>query len=142
MTHAADAAKECGPRSRTLAAGERTDGGTRPMELVGVETSPLRAAREWRGISLVAAARASGLHLAQAEALEDGRGDAFETVEEMVASAVLYGAMLGVGRDEAMALLDRAIAGGGTAIGTPPQVDEPTEEEAGAGITIPSGTAA
>lgn len=98
------------------------------MTVIGVETSPLRAAREWRGISLVAAARASGLGVAKSEALEDGDSTAFASIEEMIAAAALYGASLGIGRDEAMALLDRSIEG--------------AEGEAPAGTVLPvsSGT--
>lgn len=79
------------------------------MTVNGVHVSSLRAAREWRGVSLVVAARNSGLGVLQAEALEDGRIDRFSSVDEMVAAAVLYGSSLGIGRDEAMALLDRAM---------------------------------
>jgi hypothetical protein len=79
------------------------------MTMSGLESrSPLKAAREWRGLSLPVAARSSGLPLTQVEALEDGDSSAFETVEEMVAASVLYTAALGVGQDEALALLDRA----------------------------------
>lgn len=83
------------------------------MSLISVETSPLQAAREWRGISLIVAARSSGIPVAAAEALEDGRGDAFGSVDEMIATAIVYAASLGIGRDEAMALLDRTIAAAG-----------------------------
>lgn len=79
------------------------------MSLHIIETSPLKAAREWRGISLPIAARSSAITCAQAEALEQGDVAAFETIEEMVATAVLYTACLGIGRDEAMALLDRTL---------------------------------
>jgi hypothetical protein len=80
------------------------------MPVINVGTSPLAAAREWRGVSLVEAARTSGLALTQAEALECGDAEAFGSVDEMVAAAVLYSASLGIGRDEAMALLDRTLA--------------------------------
>jgi hypothetical protein len=50
------------------------------------------------------------LPLGQVEALESGEIQAFGTIDEMVAAAVLYGATLGVGRDEALALLDKSIA--------------------------------
>lgn len=79
------------------------------MSFTGVATSPLQAAREWRGVSLIVAARNSGLTLTQAEALEEGTLDAFRGIDEMIAAAVLYGASLGIGRDEALALLDRTI---------------------------------
>lgn len=83
------------------------------MSMTGLNSmSPLKAAREWRGLSLPVAARTSGLPLTQVEALEDGDSSAFATVEEMVAASVLYTAALGVGRDEAMALLDRAATRG------------------------------
>lgn len=88
------------------------------MDVIEVETSqqlhsPLRAAREWRGISLVAAARESGLPVAQAEALEHGQADVFSSTREMIGAAVVYGSSLGIGRDEAMALLDRTISSRG-----------------------------
>jgi hypothetical protein len=79
------------------------------MTVIGEQVSSLRAAREWRGITLVAAARASGLGVLQAEALEQGQADQFASIDEMIAAAVLYGSSLGVGRDEAMALLDRTM---------------------------------
>jgi hypothetical protein len=72
-------------------------------------TSPLQAAREWRAIPLVVAARASGLGVTKAEALEEGRVEAFASAREMIASAVLYASAMGIGRDEAMALLDRTV---------------------------------
>ncbi|MBC7643608.1 MAG: hypothetical protein H7123_00675 [Thermoleophilia bacterium] len=98
------------------------------MTMIGVDTSPLQAAREWRGVSLAVAARTSGLALAQAEALEEGIADAFGSFDEMVASAVLYSATLGIGRDEAMALLDRTISSRGLEVELPSiaQVDHPT----------------
>lgn len=80
------------------------------MTTVDVETSPLQAAREWRGTTLVSAAQTSGLHLGQADALESGDLDAFGSVDEMVAAAVVYGATLGIGRDEAAALFDRTVS--------------------------------
>ena len=89
------------------------------MTLIGVDTSPLQAAREWRGVSLAVAARTSGLALALAEALEEGHADAFGSFDEMVASAVLYSATLGIGRDEAMALLDRTISTRGLEVELP-----------------------
>lgn len=106
---------------------------------ISVDASPLRAAREWRGLSLVAAARSSGLHLAQAEALEEGDAGTFVTVEEMVAAAVLYGATLGIGRDEAMALLDRTIAAGDAIASESSQLESPVENSATTGV---AGTAA
>jgi hypothetical protein len=81
------------------------------MTTIDVDTSPLQAAREWRGIGLVAAALQSGLPVAQAEALEQGDTGQFQSIDEMIASAVVYGASLGIGRDEATALLDRTISG-------------------------------
>lgn len=80
------------------------------MTIIDSETSPLQAAREWRGIGIVAAARSCGLTLAQAEALEAGETEAFESIDEMLAAAVLYGSSIGIGRDEAIALMDRAAA--------------------------------
>jgi transcriptional regulator with XRE-family HTH domain len=80
------------------------------MTRTHIETSSLRAAREWRGISLAEAARMSGLTMTQAEALEDGETGEFATTDEMIAAAVLYGSCLGIGRDEATALLDRTDA--------------------------------
>ena len=76
------------------------------MNTIDLETarqlhSPLQAAREWRGISLVAAARESGLPVGQAEALEEGTIEAFGSAREMIGAAVVYGASLGIGRDEA-----------------------------------------
>ncbi|MCW2973550.1 MAG: hypothetical protein JWN72_1823 [Thermoleophilia bacterium] len=94
------------------------------MTMINVDTSPLQAAREWRGINLVSAALASGLPVAQAEALESGDPAAFDTIDEMIASAVVYGASLGIGRDEAMALLDRTVSGEGV------QVELPTAPDA------------
>ena len=79
------------------------------MTVIDVDVSSLRAAREWRGISIAVAARTSGLGLMQAEALEDGNIELFGSVDEMIAAAVLYGSSLGIGRDEAMALLDRTM---------------------------------
>jgi hypothetical protein len=81
------------------------------MTMIDVDTSPLQAAREWRGIGLVHAALTSGLPVTQAEALEQGDVSQFSSVDEMIASAVVYGASLGIGRDEATALLDRTISG-------------------------------
>jgi hypothetical protein len=80
------------------------------MTMINVDTSPLQAAREWRGIGLVSAALTSGLPVAQAEALECGDPEAFDSIDEMIASAVVYGASLGIGRDEAVALLDRSMS--------------------------------
>ncbi len=79
------------------------------MTMIDVDTSPLQAAREWRGVGLVAVAMNCGLPVTQAEALEAGDSSAFDSVDEMLAAAVLYGASLGIGRDEAMALLDRTV---------------------------------
>ena len=79
------------------------------MTMIDVDTSPLQAAREWRGIGLVAAAMTSGLPMSQAEALEEGDPSAFESIDEMIAAAIVYGSSLGIGRDEAMALLDRTV---------------------------------
>ena len=81
------------------------------MTTISADTSPLQAAREWRGLSLVAAAMSSGLTLVQAEAIEAGDPTAFSSIDEMIASAVVYGATIGIGRDEAMALLDRTVCG-------------------------------
>ena len=85
------------------------------MTTTGTYTSSLRSAREWRGVSLAVAARTCGLPMMQAEALENGQLDAFSSPDEMIAAAVLYGASLGIGRDEATALLDRTIAANGVA---------------------------
>ncbi|MBC7462216.1 MAG: LytR C-terminal domain-containing protein [Thermoleophilia bacterium] len=93
------------------------------MTMINVDTSPLQAAREWRGINLVSAALASGLPVAQAEALESGDPAAFDTIDEMIASAVVYGASLGIGRDEAMALLDRTVSGEGVQVELPAALD-------------------
>jgi hypothetical protein len=90
------------------------------MTMIDVDTSPLQAAREWRGIGLVAAAMTSGLPMAQAEALEEGDPNAFGSIDEMIAAAVVYGASIGIGRDEAMALLDRTVTRTGSV-----QVDLP-----------------
>lgn len=79
------------------------------MTMIDVDTSPLQAAREWRGIGLVAAAMTAGLPVSQAEALEDGDPSAFGSIDEMIAAAVVYGSTIGIGRDEAMALLDRTV---------------------------------
>lgn len=90
------------------------------MTVIGVDVSSLRAAREWRGISIAVAARTSGLGLMQAEALEDGNLELFGSVDEMIAAAVLYGSSLGIGRDEAMALLDRSMQCNDEAISVQP----------------------
>lgn len=82
------------------------------MTTIGVDTSPLQAAREWRGIGMVAAALNAGLTAAQVEALENGASDEFGSTDEMIAAAVVYGASLGIGRDEAVALLDRVLGTG------------------------------
>ncbi|MCB0877979.1 MAG: LytR C-terminal domain-containing protein [Thermoleophilia bacterium] len=79
------------------------------MTKIDLDTSPLQAAREWRGASLVSVAMNCGLPVAQAEALESGDPGAFDSVDEMIAAAVVYGASMGIGRDEAMALLDRTV---------------------------------
>ncbi len=79
------------------------------MTKIDLDTSPLQAAREWRGASLVSVAMNCGLPVAQAEALETGDLDAFDSVDEMIAAAVVYGAAMGIGRDEATALLDRTV---------------------------------
>jgi hypothetical protein len=89
------------------------------MTTINVDTSPLQAAREWRGIGLVQAALTSGMPVAQAEALESGDPDAFTTIDEMIASAVVYGASLGIGRDEAVALLDRTVSHQGARVELP-----------------------
>ena len=60
------------------------------MTTIDVDTSPLQAAREWRGIGLVAAALQSGLPVAQAEALEQGDTSQFQSIDEMIASAVVF----------------------------------------------------
>jgi hypothetical protein len=86
------------------------------MTTIGVDTSPLQAAREWRGITMVAAALNAGLTAGQVEALENGEADAFSTTDEMIAAAVVYGASLGIGRDEAVALLDRSMFGNGVEV--------------------------
>lgn len=83
------------------------------MTIIDVDTSPLQAAREWRGISLIAAARSCGLTVAQAESLEAGDPSTFDTIDEMLAAAVVYGASIGIGRDEAVALMDRTSTGVG-----------------------------
>jgi len=92
------------------------------MTKIDVDTSPLQAAREWRGIGLVAAALTSGLPVTCAEALETGNTAAFESIDEMIASAVMYGASLGIGRDEAMALLDRTVSHTGAQVELPEPV--------------------
>ena len=97
------------------------------MTTIDVDTSPLEAAREWRGIGIVAAARTCGLHVAQAEALECGDLAAFASVDEMIAAAVVYGSSLGIGRDEAMALLDRTVSGRSVNVQVP---DVPDDREA------------
>jgi hypothetical protein len=89
------------------------------MTTIDVDTSPLQAAREWRGIGLVAVAMHSGLPVAQAEALEEGDPTAFGTIDEMIAAAVVYGASIGIGRDEAMALLDRTVTRSGSSVQLP-----------------------
>lgn len=100
-----------GESKQAAPTGRPPDKGT-AMTTIDVDTSPLQAAREWRGIGLVAVAMNSGLPLAQAEALEGGDPDAFGSIDEMIAAAVVYGASLGIGRDEAMALLDRTVTRG------------------------------
>ncbi|MCW2920362.1 MAG: hypothetical protein JWL76_236 [Thermoleophilia bacterium] len=89
------------------------------MTMIDVDTSPLQAAREWRGIGLVAAAMNCGLPVAQAEALETGDPAAFSTIDEMIAAAVVYGSSIGIGRDEAMALLDRTVCRTGAQVHLP-----------------------
>src|SRR5690606_31395215 len=89
------------------------------MTMIDIDTSPLQAAREWRGISIVAAAMSSGLTLTQAEALETGDPAAFGSIDEMIASAVVYGASIGIGRDEATALLDRTVCRTGALVELP-----------------------
>ncbi|MEO6867404.1 MAG: LytR C-terminal domain-containing protein [Gaiellales bacterium] len=89
------------------------------MTMIDLDTSPLQAAREWRGISTVAAAMSSGLTLAQAEALEEGDPSVFGSIDEMIASAVVYGASIGIGRDEATALLDRTVTRAGVQVQLP-----------------------
>ena len=89
------------------------------MTMIDVDTSPLQAAREWRGIGLVAAAMNCGLPVAQAEALECGDPAAFSTIDEMIAAAVVYGSSIGIGRDEAMALLDRTVCRTGAQVNLP-----------------------
>lgn len=89
------------------------------MTMIDVDTSPLQAAREWRGIGLVAAAMNCGLPVAQAEALEAGDPAAFSTIDEMIAAAVVYGSTIGIGRDEAMALLDRTVCRTGAQVVLP-----------------------
>lgn len=89
------------------------------MTMIDVDTSPLQAAREWRGIGLVAAAMTSGLPMAQAEALEDGDHAAFDSIDEMIAAAIVYGSSLGIGRDEAVALLDRTVSRSGVQVQLP-----------------------
>jgi hypothetical protein len=89
------------------------------MTMIDVDTSPLQAAREWRGIGLVAAAMNCGLPVAQAEALENGDPSAFSTIDEMIAAAVVYGSTIGIGRDEATALLDRTVCGTGAQVSLP-----------------------
>jgi len=99
------------------------------MTMIDVDTSPLQAAREWRGISLVAAARNSGLLVAQAEALEEGEPGVFDSIDEMIAAAVVYGASIGIGRDEAMALLDRTVCRIGAQVELPDIATEPSHGE-------------
>ncbi|MCW2927193.1 MAG: hypothetical protein JWM86_1161 [Thermoleophilia bacterium] len=89
------------------------------MTMIDVDTSPLQAAREWRGINLVQASMNSGLPMSQAEALEEGDPDAFGSIDEMIAAAVVYGASIGIGRDEAMALLDRTVSRSGVQVELP-----------------------
>lgn len=89
------------------------------MTTIDVHTSPLQAAREWRGVSMVSAALNAGLTAAQVEALETGSVDEFASTDEMIAAAVVYGASLGIGRDEAMALLDRTVLGTGAEVELP-----------------------
>ncbi|MCW2924817.1 MAG: hypothetical protein JWM98_2221 [Thermoleophilia bacterium] len=98
------------------------------MTTIDVDTPPLQAAREWRGINLVVAARNAGLPVVQAEALEEGDPSAFGSIDEMIASAVVYGASIGIGRDEAVALLDRTVCGTGAEVALP-DVD-PEEDRA------------
>jgi hypothetical protein len=89
------------------------------MTMIDVDTSPLQAAREWRGIGLVAAAMTSGLPMAQAEALEEGDTTAFSSIDEMIAAAIVYGSSLGIGRDEAVALFDRTMLRQGVQVELP-----------------------
>ena len=89
------------------------------MTMIDVDTSPLEAAREWRGIGLVAAAMHAGLPATQAEALEAGDPSAFGSIDEMIAAAVVYGSSIGIGRDEAVALLDRTVCGTGPRVELP-----------------------
>lgn len=98
------------------------------MTTIDIDTSPLQAAREWRGTSLVAAALASGLTVRQAEALEAGDASEFDTLDAMIAAAVVYGATIGIGRDEALALLDRTAMRTGARVELP---DAPTGSYAG-----------
>jgi hypothetical protein len=102
------------------------------MTMIDVDTSPLQAAREWRGIGLVAVAMNCGLPVAQAEALEAGDSGAFDSVDEMIAAAVLYGSSLGIGRDEAMALLDRTVGREAAVVNFPNVVEQPLERPNGA----------
>jgi hypothetical protein len=96
------------------------------MTMIDVDTSPLQAAREWRGINLVAAAMTSGLPMSQAEALEEGDASAFASIDEMIAAAIVYGSSLGIGRDEAVALLDRTVSRTGVQVQLPDPVEAPT----------------
>lgn len=97
------------------------------MTLIDVDTSPLQAAREWRGIGLVAVAVNSGLPVVQAEALESGDPAAFDSIDEMIAAAVLYGASIGIGRDEAMALLDRTVGREAANVQIPDSASRPND---------------
>lgn len=97
------------------------------MTTISVDTSPLQAAREWRGLGLVAAAMSSGLTVSQAEGLESGDPTAFASIDEMIAAAVVYGSTIGIGRDEAMALLDRTVCGGDLRVELPATEPTPTD---------------
>jgi hypothetical protein len=102
------------------------------MTTIDVDTSPLQAAREWRGIGLVAVAMNCGLPVAQAEALETGDPSAFDSIDEMIAAAVVYGASIGIGRDEAMALLDRTVGRSAPVVTVPDVVARPNDAFTGA----------
>lgn len=79
--------------------------------LVGERTA-LRAAREDRGVALVVAARASGLLLSQAEALENGDVTSFSSADEMMAAAGAYADCLGIPRNELVTILDSTVSNG------------------------------
>jgi hypothetical protein len=102
------------------------------MTTIDVDTSPLQAAREWRGIGLVAVAMNCGLPVAQAEALETGDPSAFDSIDEMIAAAVVYGASIGIGRDEAMALLDRTVGRSAPVVTVPDVAARPNDAFTGA----------